>query len=284
MNAEALRQQQREEWTMCAPGWRAYRDNFVEPSRPITERMIGLAQVRQGQRVLDLACGYGNPTFDLAEAVGPDGYVLGLDLSEAMVRTAREWASRHGVTNVEFRTIDSELELGVQPASFDLATCRAGMQYMPDQVGCARAVYDALRPGSRFVTMTLGAPERCMPYMLTNAAVARHVRLPELGTDRPGPVGLSTVARLEGVLTAAGFSDVRTDVLVSPIFEAADPPAAWQLFTKTAGPFMALFASLDDDSLEAIREDAIRTFAETFPNGPIRPTGEVLVACGAKPA
>lgn len=268
---------------MCAAGWREYRDNFVEPSRPITERMMALAQVRQGQRVLDLACGFGNPTFDLAERVGLDGYVLGVDLVEAMVRTGRDWADRHGVTNVEFKVVPSELELDVPPGSFDIATCRAGMQYMPNRVAAARAVYDALRPGGRFVTMTLGAPELCMPFTLTNGIVARHVKLPELGTDRPGPVGLSTVEELESILVEAGFADVRTDVLISPIFQADDPASAWRLFTETAGPFMALFASLDDTQRKAMHEDAVQTFAAAFPEGPVRPTGEALIACGMKP-
>ncbi|HTJ36954.1 MAG TPA: methyltransferase domain-containing protein [Dactylosporangium sp.] len=284
MNLEALRDQQREEWTLCAGGWRDYRANFALPSAPITDRMLDLLKLARGEHVLDLACGNGNPTFAAAEAVGPAGRVLGLDLTAAMVDEGAAWAERHGVSNVEFRVIPDETRLGVAPGSFDAATCRAGLQYMPDRDGAARAVFEALRPGGRFVAMTLGAPDRCMPFMLTNGIVSRHVQLPKLGTDTPGPVGLSTVEQLEAVLRDAGFVDLVSDRFVAPIFEAPDPAAAWRLFVDTAGPFMKLFASLSDEQRRAMDDDAHRTFAAAFPDGPVRPTGEALVVCGVKPS
>ncbi|MGI5238459.1 class I SAM-dependent methyltransferase [Dactylosporangium sp. CA-139066] len=284
MDAEALRRQQREEWTLCAGGWRDYRANFAGPSAPITERMLQLLKLAEGEHVLDLACGNGNPTFAAAEAVGPAGRVLGVDLTKAMVDEGAAFAERHGIANVEFRVIPDETDLGVEPGTFDAATCRAGLQYIPDRVGAARAVFAALRPGGRFVAMTLGAPDLCMPFMLTNGIVARHVPLPKLGTDTPGPVGLSTVEQLEGVLRDAGFVDLESDRFIAPIFEAPDPAAAWRLFVDTAGPFMKLFASLSDEQRRAMDEDARRTFAEAFPEGPVRPTGEALVVCGVKPS
>jgi hypothetical protein len=85
-----------------------------------------------------------------------------------------------------------------------------------------------------------------------------------------------------GILAEAGFNEVCTDVLTAPIFEADDAAAAWRLFTETAGPFMALFGSLDDDTRKAMDEDAVQTFAAAFPDGPVRPTGEVLIAAGVK--
>ncbi|WP_320066134.1 methyltransferase domain-containing protein [Micromonospora sp. RTGN7] len=284
MNSQAVRDQQRTEWTLCAGAWREYRANFVEPSRPITEAMLRLADPRPGDRVLDLACGVGNPAFDIARRVGGDGHVLGLDLVEAMVDGARAVAVELGLGNVEFRTVPDETTLGVPPGSFDAATCRAGLQYMPDRAGAMAAVLDALRPGGRFVAMTLGAAERCMPFRLTNAIVSRHVPLPEKGPeDDSGPVGLSSLKELAHLFTEAGFVDLRTEVFEAPIFEAADPAAAWEFFARTAGPFIPLLTSLPERTRQAIHDDAVRTFGAAFPDGPVRPTGEVLVVCGRRP-
>jgi hypothetical protein len=86
------------------------------------------------------------------------------------------------------------------------------------------------------------------------------------------------------VLTDAGFTAVTADSLISPIFEADSPAAAWRLFTETAGPFMKLLDSLDQDQRRAMDEDAEKTFAAAFPDGPVRPTGEALVVCGVKPS
>jgi hypothetical protein len=92
------------------------------------------------------------------------------------------------------------------------------------------------------------------------------------------------VEQLEEILGAAGFVDVKTDVLVSPIFAADGPGAAWRLFTETAGPFMELLAGLDAERRRALDRDAEAAFAAAFPEGPVRPTGQALIACGVKPA
>lgn len=284
MNSQAVRVQQITEWTLCAGAWREYRANFVEPSRPITDAMLRLADPRPGERVLDLACGVGNPAFDIATRVGDAGHVVGLDLVEAMVDGARAVAAELGVRNVEFRTIPDETTLGVPDGSFDAATCRAGLQYMPDRAGAMDAVWRALRPGGRFVAMTLGAAERCMPFQLTNGIVSRHVPLPQKAPDDDsGPVGLSSLKELTHLFTEAGFVDLQTEVFEAPIFEAADPASAWEFFARTAGPFIPLLTSLPEETRRAIHDDAVRTFAAAFPDGPVRPTGEVLVVCGRRP-
>jgi SAM-dependent methyltransferase len=282
VNIETLRDQQRAEWTLCAPGWRHYRDNFTRPSRPINEMMLRRAQLRPGYRALDLACGVGNPSFDIAERVGPDGYVLGLDLVEAMVESARFWAEKLGMTNVEFQAIPNESELGVADDSFDVATCRAGLQYMPERLPAVRAVHRALKPGGRFVAMTLGCAERCMPLQLSGQVIAQHVPMPPPDAQAPGPVSLSSMDELVGLLKDAGFVDITTDTFESPIFEAQDPASAWTLFTETAGPLMPLLAAMTDQQRRAMHEDAVRVFGEAFPDGPVSPTGEVLVATGTK--
>ncbi|RFU41078.1 methyltransferase domain-containing protein [Actinomadura logoneensis] len=283
--AETERDRQREEWALCSAAWRRHRRAFTDPGRAITEGMLRLAAPRPGERALDLACGVGNPALALAERVSPGGYVLGLDLSPEMVAEATAVAAEEGVPNAGFRTVLDEGALGVPDGAFDLATCRAGLQYMPDRPAAVRAVRDALRPGGRFVAMTLGAAERCMPFRLTNGIVARHVPLPPVAPEAgPGPVSLSSLDELTGLFADAGFTGLRTEVFEAPIFEAPDPAAAWELFTETAGPFLKLFAALPPGTREAMREDAVRVFGEAFPDGPVRPTGEVLLVCGTKPA
>jgi SAM-dependent methyltransferase len=284
VNMQAVREQQRVEWTLCADAWRDHRANFVEPSRPITEAMLRLLGPRPGDRVLDLACGVGNPAVELSRSVGPDGHVLGLDMVDAMVTGARAVAAELGLRNVEFRTITDETALGVPPGSFDGATCRAGLQYMPDRLGAMTAVRQALRPGGGFVAMTLGSADRCMPFQLTNGIVSRHVPLPEKSEgDDSGPVGLSSRKELEQLFTEAGFTDLRSEVFEAPIFEAADPASAWTFFARTAGPFIPLLESLPETTRRAIHDDAVETFGAAFPDGPVRPTGEVLVVCGRRP-
>lgn len=77
----------------------------------------------------------------------PEGAVLGLDISESMVEAAERYARREGIENAEFRVIDSELDLGVRGESFDRATCRGALMFMPDPTGALSSLHEARAPG-----------------------------------------------------------------------------------------------------------------------------------------
>ncbi|HWE63029.1 MAG TPA: methyltransferase domain-containing protein, partial [Chloroflexota bacterium] len=80
-----MREQQRQLWSAAVSGWQPGVDAAIAPADPITEQLIALAQIEPGQRVLDLSCGAGNPAFQIARRVGGTGFVLGLDIAEAMI-------------------------------------------------------------------------------------------------------------------------------------------------------------------------------------------------------
>ena len=280
--AEQVRHQQREEWSAAAPGWQTRRDDLSQPTIPITGRLLSMAGIHAGQRVLDLACGNGDPSFTIAQRVGPAGYVLGLDISEPMVRGAQAWANQHGLTNVEYRIISNDLELGVPDASFDVATCRYGLMYMPDPVAALQTLYKALKPAGRVAVNTWGPPERCPFFSIAMQIVMRHIDLPTPDPGAPGPFALHTPEMLTSLLEVAGFTNVEVGVFETSALEAESPAAYWDLLCETAGPMVPLMASLPDELRQAIRNDAIKTYGELFPSGPVKLGGEVLVAAGIK--
>jgi ubiquinone/menaquinone biosynthesis C-methylase UbiE len=287
MDLKELREDKRDEWTLSAIGWVAYRSNFTDASKASTDRMVTLAQLSPGQHVLDLACGVGVPAFTLAQAVGSHGYVLGLDFAEAMVEGAWDWAHKHNVANVEFRSISSEYELGVPAASFDAATCRAGLQYMPEPGAALKALYEALKPGGRIVAMTIGSPERCTSLRLLEEVVARHVNvsalIPAPDPTVPGTVALSEPQVLEELFTTAGFIEVQTEIADYPIVQAENAEVYWELCEQSAGPFIRLLTWITDEQRHAIREDAIGELNAMFPDRPVCMTAETLITTGVKP-
>ena len=281
--AEALRDRQRRDWNLAAPGWGRRRDRSHTGDPVLTERLLALAGVRPGQRVLDLACGVGDPAFALADRVGPTGAVLGLDLSPGMVELARAGAAERGLANVEFRPIESELDLGVPAASFDAATCRFGLMLMPEPARALTAIRRALKPGARAAACTWGPPER-VPYFATvMQIVRRHVDLPPPDPAAPGPMALPTPAALAGVFQAAGFAEVETESVEATVLAAETPAAFWDAAVTVSGLLLALLGSLPAKRREAIRDDAIRTLGGMFPEGPVRLGGEALVAAGTNP-
>ena len=92
-----LKEREHKTWTGVAPGWRKHDEFLVRAAHPVTQRMLDLLHLAPGMRVLDIACGTGEPAIPAAERVEPGGQVVGTDFVEEMLAfRAREsvWASR----------------------------------------------------------------------------------------------------------------------------------------------------------------------------------------------
>lgn len=281
--ARDARDKQRAEWGAVASGWQRNREKMTAPTSVITEKMLSLAGVHAGNHVLDLACGVGDPAFAIAGLVGSAGYVLGLDLSQEMVEAARELSLREGVGNAEFRTIESELDLGVPGESFDVATCRHGLMFVPDPVAALRELRAALKPGGRVVASVWGAPEHNPNFSLPMEVIARHADLPPQDPNAPGLFALPDSGKLGTLFTEAGFVDVEAFAFKTPVVKAKDAESYWYGVSTVAGPLVSILASLSEEQRRAIREDVVEMIGEMFPEGPVEISGEAVVAVGTKP-
>ena len=106
-------------------------------------------------RVLDVCCGSGASALPAAEAVGPRGPVLGIDLAEKLLERARSKAAERGLRNAEFRTGDM-LELGFARGAFDAVVCVFGVFFVQDMTAAVRSLWSAVRPGGRLAITTWG--------------------------------------------------------------------------------------------------------------------------------
>lgn len=283
IDAESIHQLQRMQWTAAAPGWQRHRDTLSSSTSLITDLLIRLARIRKGDRVLDLACGTGDPAFAIAKQVGPDGYVLGLDITPAMLEGAQAYALQHGIHNVEFRLISSELAMAVPAASFDAATCRYGLMYMPDPIAALRALRDALKPGGCIAVSTWGPLEHCPFTAIPLQIVMRHIShcLPD--AKMPNPFALATRGNLKRILRGAELTNVQTEAFDVIVYKADSPEALWEQACEVSVSLAALLASLPEETRQGIREDAIKTFTGMFQKGSAALSGEALIAVGTKP-
>jgi len=280
--ARDFRERQRADWDAVAGGWQRYREKMSGPTSVITDKMLALARPRPGDRVLDLACGVGDPAFALAETVGPEGRVLGLDFSPEMAEAARAWAEQPRVANVGFRAITSELDPDVEPESFDIATCRLGLMFMPDPVAALRALRAALKRGGRVVVSTWGPPERTPNFRLPMEIVGRHADLPPQEPGAPGLFALPTPESLASALEAAGFTGIEAIALETPTVKARDAGSYWHGVGAMMAPLIPVLDSLTEEQRQAVREDAVATIGALFPEGPVEMRGEAVAAAGVK--
>jgi len=119
------------------------------------KKAVRATGLRPGDRALDLACGTGSLTRDLAKKVGPEGYVLGIDFSREMLRAAKERAA----PNIEYRLGDATRLEGVPTGAFDAATIAYGARNIPDLDALFSEMARCLRPGGVAVCLEIARPE-----------------------------------------------------------------------------------------------------------------------------
>jgi ubiquinone/menaquinone biosynthesis C-methylase UbiE len=118
-------------------------------------RTIERLDLERGAEVLDVCCGSGASAIPAAQAVGPEGSVLGIDLAERLVEAARAKARVHGLENVEFR-IGDMLDLGLPDSSFDAVVCVFGIFFVPDMTAAVRELWRVVKPGGKLAITTWG--------------------------------------------------------------------------------------------------------------------------------
>ena len=187
-----------------------------------------------GGRVLDIGCGFGDTTQQLAELVGPEGEAVGIDAAERFIEKSNEEAAEAGVENVRFMVGDVEVtEIGER---FDHAFSRMGTMFFANPVAALRNIRRALEPGA---TLCMVVWRRKLENEWVSRAeeiVERHLEHTEPeDTDEPtcgpGPFSMANPDTVSMQLLAAGFEDIafhRSDI---PMVTGADVDEAIKVVT-----------------------------------------------------
>jgi SAM-dependent methyltransferase len=205
-------QAQREHWVDLGRDWTAAAAAMEHRLGGWGEAAIEHVGVANGERAVDIGCGAGGTTISLARAVGDQGAAVGLDISATMLVEARQAAAASGLANVTFEEGDAQI-YPFEPGRFDLAFSRFGVMFFADPVRAFANVGRGLRAGGRLGFACWGLPADNPAQARVRAAVARVVDVPPIDLDAPGPHSLGTEAVLRRVLGAAGFVDLRLQLL-----------------------------------------------------------------------
>ena len=206
----------RAQWESAADAWSEWGPTLRRWLGPATERMLDLARVEPGSRVLDVAAGAGDQTLDAARRVGPEGHVLATDISPAILAHAARVAAAAGLSNIAVRELDGE-RVDLPEASFDVAISRVGLIYFPDQHQALTNLRRVLKPGGRFAAIVYSTPEANGFFSVPVSIIRRRARLGPPLPGQPGPFSLGAPGVLQGAYERAGFRDVRVEVVSAPL-------------------------------------------------------------------
>jgi SAM-dependent methyltransferase len=197
----------REGWNAAAIGWKTWAPTIEQAAQVVNDRLVDLAGLQPGQKVLDIATGYGEPLVTAAFRVGPTGQVVATDLSPAMIALAQERTSALGLRNIAFYACNGEA-LDIPHADFDAALCRWGLMLMPHPEACLRRVYDRLKAEGRVAMAVFSTPAKSPFVAVAGSIVRREVGLGPPTPDEPGIFRLAEADDLHRRFTDAGFRHV----------------------------------------------------------------------------
>ncbi|OLF09944.1 methyltransferase [Actinophytocola xanthii] len=227
--------------------------------RRYQERLRVAFGVGPGDRVLDIGCGAGGTTREAALAAG-SGSALGVDLSAPVIDHARRLAAEEGLDNAAFECADAQLH-PFPAGRFDLGISRFGTMFFADPVAAFANIARALRPGARLVQLVWQERERQEWVLAISSALGVRDSRPAGSGD---PFSLADPAAVEGILTAAGFTDVTSTELNEPVYYG---PAA-DAFDFVGGLRLVrgALAGLDGDQAERAL-DRLRALLATRDTG-----------------
>ncbi len=230
---------------------RVYQD-FLVPAifAPLSGHLATVVEAAAGDRALDVACGTGVLTRELARRVGPGGRVVGFDLAPPMLELARSHPL-DGAATIEFVQGTAE-QLPFADGDFSIVTCQQGLQFFPDRRGAVSEFRRVLEPGGRLAVACWCDLESSLGMHATAEALDRHFGT-EFGDMVRSLFTLNDPGELRGLLEAAGFDDLVIEIeRVAASFP--EPERFAELFIQS-NPVAANFAAGSEEQRRAVVSD-----------------------------
>ena len=271
MEAKLQRRIQRYGWDLAAADYEAL---WRQQLACAQTKLLACAAPAPGEHVLDVACGTGLIALGAARLAGPEGRVLGTDISDQMVEVGRRRAAGQGLSNVTFIRMDAE-NLALPDGRFDVALCALGLMYVPDPLRAVREMRRVVRPGGRLGLVVWGERSQCgwsPVFSIVESEVASEVcpLFFQLGRE-------DTLRRLcaEAGLEAIEQHRITTTLDYADAEEACD--AAF-----VGGPVALAWSRFDEAVRARVRSRYIDAISPWRSGGGYRVPGEFVVVVGKR--
>lgn len=202
---------------ILVPKFIAYKHILVDGLTRHSEAIFPTLPIKQGDKVLDIGCGFGDTAIKLADRVGPSGQVVGLDCCEAFLDYGRKEAAARGLKTISFVEGDALLE-HFEP-EYDFVFSRFGTMFFSNPVAGLRNMRSALKPGGVMVHIVWRRPEDNPWLSMAKDVVLTFVPPPGEGarTCGPGPFSMSDEPMVTKMMEIAGYADITFKRVDAPV-------------------------------------------------------------------
>jgi SAM-dependent methyltransferase len=282
---QEFRERLRQEWTgeKTVAAWRKWHAQIAAFTRGATEAILEAAHLSPGMRVLDLACGVGDPALSIAQEVAPSGRVTATDLGPGMMSLAEELARKKGLTNIEFRQANAE-SLPFADACYDVISCRFGIMFFPDLPKALHECLRVLKPGGRAAFVAWG--KLAQPFFTTTAGILlKHLPAPPPPPDPDAPslFMFGERGRLRRSLETAGFSNVHEEDRIIAGRWSTSVEEYWEQFTEVAAPFRPLLEQLTPEKKAEAKAESLAALNKFWSSKELNIPLEIVIGTGTRP-
>ena len=231
-------------WDSAASGWAKWEGELSRNLVDATETLLDMADISSRMRILDLACGAGSQSLQVAARVGDGGLVVACDISEEMLKHVRENAEKAGFKNVETLCSAAE-ELAETELPFDGSISRLGLMLFASPQSALLSIQRVLRPGARFAALVFTTPAN-NPFMAHPMGIMlNHAAKQPPSAGQPGIFALGGEGVLESILSDSGFVNIKTETVRAPLrLSSADDAST--MMQQAFGAYRAVIEDLSD--------------------------------------
>jgi ubiquinone/menaquinone biosynthesis C-methylase UbiE len=282
IDPKQYKETQRNNWDSVAHGWEKWWRIIEIGAERVSRRLIELASIKVGSKVLDISTGIGEPAITAAREVGNTGQVLATDISSEMLSIAKQRAINAGLQHViAFKQGDTGT-MELPNSTFDAALCRFGLMFLPDLDTALLNIYGSLVNGGRFAAAVWASPEKDSLFTSTINTVMKETRTSPPPPGVPGPFSLSDESLLRNYFVNTGFKDVTIERM-NVTFDFGPSKEYASFVLETAGPLQEMLSNESPERrqkiLEAVSESA-RKFEDN--TGIVKFSNDALCIIGKK--
>ena len=266
-------------WEESSQYWNKHQASIERMFAPLTNALINAAQIREGQHVVDIGGGSGQPSLSIAAIVGNAGSVTYTDPSAGMVNTARDEAQRRRLSNIHFHQAPAE-KLPFESDRFDAAVGRLSVMFFPDVAAGLREVVRLVKPGGRVSFLVWGSKDANPFFTSVTDVLERFITSEPEDEDAPGAFRFARPGKLAKIFADAGLTETEERPFPFWIEAPVGREEFWKLRSELSDSLRAKLATLNTDERAAVKEAVDSAGAGYFKTGDMSFPAQALVVSG----